>query len=82
MTILARYTLPALSRARSALLAALSGARRVLLLAWMGLWYTLGRAIGIVVRVCMLAIVSALQGFADATGWTGILGWIARVNHE
>lgn len=82
MTTLAHYTLPALTRARSAALRALSGAQRIFLLMWMALWYTLGWAIGIVVRVWVLGIVAGAQGFVDATGWTGILGWAVGADHE
>lgn len=52
--------------------------RRASLLAWMALWYAAGRMIGLLVRVLVLGGVAFIQGFADATGWTRVLGWPMR----
>lgn len=53
-----------------------AAALRLLLLAWMGLWYGVGRAVGTLTRILVLGCVSFLQGFVDATGWAGVLGWV------
>lgn len=53
----------------------LRAARRLLLLFWAALWYGVGWGAGIVVRTLVLAAVSFLQGFADATGWERVLVW-------
>lgn len=50
-------------------------ARRLLLLLWAALWYGVGWGVGVVVRVLVLAVISSLQGFADATGWERVLVW-------
>ena len=51
--------------------------RRSLLLLWMALWYGAGRVTGLLVRVFVLGGVAFIQGFADATGWTRVLVWLA-----
>ncbi len=78
MIALTRHTMPALASARGALQAARAGVRRILLLVWVALWYAVGWCIGLVVRVGVLGGVACVQGFADATGWTGALMWLAH----